>query len=152
MLVNGEGVIITVPGTLLGLENTVAFDKSKVVHVQVGVPLEAWRQYGFCDGIPTRNVKDLSIPITAVNYPCTFALSDQSGRSYKVELASPPYPAMDSTAPILTCSTTRASTWCDTVTAKTQPDPVTGKKINYVQASLTRLRVYRGTGAENGRD
>ena len=50
MLVNGEGVIITVAGTL-GLENTVPFDKSKVVHVQIGAPLGAWRQYGFCDGI-----------------------------------------------------------------------------------------------------
>jgi len=135
MLVHGSGIIITIAGTF-GLENTVQFDKSKIVHVQIGDPIgvSPWQQYGFCDGLPTRNVKDLSIQITSVNYPCTFALSDQSGRSYRIQLAAPPYPATDSTAPILACSTTPASTWCNTVTAKTQPDPVTGEKINYVQA------------------
>src|SRR5207245_157759 len=57
ILVSGTGIIITVAGTL-GLDNTVQYDKSKIVHVSLGDPKPlgrpAWGQYGFCDGVVTR--------------------------------------------------------------------------------------------------
>jgi hypothetical protein len=132
MLVAGTGIIITVGGSA-GLENTVQYDKLKLVNINLGDPGKspAWSQYGFCQGQPVRNITTLSLQITSVIYPCTVALTDMADRQYKFTLASPPFHTTEDQAFISNCSAPSGNLWCETLTTRSETSP---EVKNYVQA------------------
>jgi hypothetical protein len=137
MLEDGDGIIVAVGGTD-GLVNPKPFDKTKVVHVNLGDPNPtgdpAWLQYGICTATPDQRFTHgaLAFNIATVDYPCTVSLTDAAKKKYTFTLKTePPYPAAPSTKPI-DCSAATNPGWCAGVTAKTV-DTSEGKQ-NYVEA------------------
>jgi hypothetical protein len=136
MHVAGTGIVIAVGGKN-GLENQVQYDPKLLVNVNLGDPNPVnrplWSQYGFCDGIPVRNISSLSIQLTSVTFPCTVGLTDGAGRTYTFTIASPPFPAgpPGSPNPISNCSAPTTEPWCTNLRAYTETSPAVR---NYVVA------------------
>jgi hypothetical protein len=135
MHVGGTGVIFAVGGSN-GLENKVQYNPNLLVNVNLGDPdplmRPKWSQYGFCDGIPRRNISTLSIQITSVTFPCTIGLTDRAGRPYTFTIASPPYPAgpPGSPIPISNCSAPTTEPWCANLRAYTETVPALRNYVN----------------------
>jgi len=122
----GDGLILAVGGNK-GLANKKAFDKHKIIHVNLQTPGKddpKWKSYGICTATPTQNLTQgfLSFTIYTVNYPCQIAVSDANGKIYDFTIKNEP------PDPVINCRKSGTPDWCKA--AVVNKDPVTGWNIN----------------------
>ncbi|MEP6968512.1 MAG: hypothetical protein ABI906_10570, partial [Pseudomonadota bacterium] len=84
----GNGLIVAVGGSD-GLVNKKAFDKHKVIHVNLGTPrpgFPKWKSYGVCSAKADQDInpKFLSFSIYSVDYPCKITVADSNDKDYQL--------------------------------------------------------------------
>ncbi len=113
----GNGLIIAFGGGD-GLANGKPFDKSKVIHVNLGAPVAGsrnqWKSYGVCTAKPDQDInpKFLSFNIYTVDYPCKITVTDRNDAVYQLVVRNEP------PRPVLGCGSSSSPEWCANTNVK----------------------------------
>ncbi|MEO8925558.1 MAG: hypothetical protein ABI306_00205, partial [Caulobacteraceae bacterium] len=112
----GDGLIIAVGG-VKGLANGKPFDKSKVIHVNLGAPQPGrptWTAYGICSNKPDQNLNpgQLTFNIYTVDYPCRMVIVDSKQREYTFWIKNAP------PDPKINCTSSSRLDWCNALHVK----------------------------------